>query len=120
MKEHQFKEPERFWSKVAVKELDECWEWQAGKAGGGYGTFRVHHKMWQAHRVAWALTYGPIPKGLFVCHRCDNPGCCNPYHLFLGTNADNLRDAAKKGRIGKLTKDDVLEIRRLLEEGVPM
>lgn len=110
------KEPERFWSKVAVGEVSECWEWLASKSLG-YGRFSIHGKMWQAHRVAWTLTFGPIPEGLHVCHHCDNKGCCNPYHLFLGTDLDNIQDSARKGRMAKkLSIEDVREIRELLEE----
>ena len=116
MSEPQFKEPRRFWSKVGVGEVGECWEWQATK--GRYGQFWIHGRYWQAHRVAWVLTYGPIPAGLLVCHRCDNPSCVNPYHLFLGTQSDNKIDSAKKGRISrKLTPGEVHEIRLMLEEG---
>lgn len=112
------KEPERFWSKVDICEPDECWEWQACEVGRGYGGFQIHYKLWRAHRVAWILTYGPIPKGLFVLHKCDNPGCCNPYHLFLGTQTDNMADAAKKGRLNtKLTKETILKIRELYATG---
>ena len=118
MKEHQFEEPERFWSKVEVCEPDKCWEWQACSVQCGYGLFRINCKLWQAHRVAWTLTFGPIPKGLLVCHHCDNPSCCNPYHLFLGTQADNIQDAVRKGRINtRLTEDEILEIREWYAEG---
>lgn len=118
-------EPERFWSKVAVGPVDECWEWQAGRfQGTGYGAFRVPagparwDKLWAAHRVAWVLTYGPIPNGLHVLHHCDNRACCNPAHLFLGTNADNIEDAMRKGRMAKkLTKADVRAIRTLYASG---
>lgn len=110
-------EPKRFWSKVEVGEPGECWEWLATKSPN-YGQFWVHGKHRYAHRVAWFLTYGPVPKGLCVCHHCDNPLCCNPYHLFLGSRADNMEDAGRKGRLGqKLTSEDVREIRRLLKQG---
>lgn len=109
-----FEVPKRFWSKVDVGELDECWEWLAGKSAGGYGKFSIHYETWMAHRVVWILTYGPIPEGLCVCHHCDNKSCCNPYHLFLGTRGDNNRDAMRKGRKSKkLTEDDVREIREI-------
>lgn len=112
------KEPKRFWSKVDVRNADECWEWQAGEDRQGYGCFSVYYESWRVHRVAWVLTYGPIPEGLCVCHKCDNPGCCNPYHLFLGTNRDNILDSARKGRQAlKLTKDDILTIRELYATG---
>lgn len=75
-----------------------CHPWKGHRGVGDYGTFRVGKKKQKAHRVAWALTHGPIPEGKFVCHRCDNPPCCNDAHLFLGTAADNMTDKTRKGR----------------------
>jgi hypothetical protein len=124
----------RFWSKVDQRGTNECWRWQASTNAKGYGQFvtcengQPHHSL--AHRVAFELTFGTIPDGLSACHRCDNRQCCNPHHLFLGTQQDNLRDMHEKGRRGdtrvcgaahgnaKLTDDDIREIRRLRDAGV--
>jgi hypothetical protein len=96
---------ERFWAKVAVVPGDGCWEWTASRVGrnrpgGGYGQFWCSEKQTQlkAHRVAWEQANGPIPAGMLVCHRCDNPGCVRPDHLFLGTPKDNTVDMVQKGR----------------------
>ena len=83
------------WNRVAVQEPDACWEWQGTRFPSGYGHFS-HNRY--AHRLVWELTYGPVPKGAGVCHTCDNPPCCNPDHLFLGTQKDNVADMLHKGR----------------------
>ena len=75
-----------------------CWPWLGCLTGGGYGQIRNSGRYQQAHRAAWELKYGPIPEGLVVCHRCDNPRCVRPDHLFLGTATDNMRDMYSKGR----------------------
>jgi hypothetical protein len=87
---------ERFWSRVGKS--DECWIYKGFLDKDGYGGFWAHGRNLKAHRIAWNLTNGPIPDGLRVCHRCDNPSCVRPDHLFLGTDADNVRDRQAKGR----------------------
>lgn len=89
----------RFWGKVTKG--DGCWEWCGSRKGGrygGYGTIFYGGKTESAHRVAYQLTYGVIPDGMVVCHRCDHPPCVRPDHLFLGTLSDNAQDCVNKGR----------------------
>jgi len=87
-----------FLSKVKKAGITECWEWLGGKHRIGYGNFYINCTKYQAHRYAWILENGKIPDGLCVLHKCDNRGCCNPAHLFLGTQKDNIADMVAKGR----------------------
>lgn len=75
-----------------------CLEY-TGATSCGYGRVRRYGKLLLAHRYAWELAKGEIPDGMFICHKCDNPPCCNVNHLFLGTRSDNMKDAHKKGRL---------------------
>lgn len=86
---------DRFWAKVDTS--GDCWIWTAS-VRNGYGQFGTPEGIQPAHRVAWTLANGDIPDGLIVCHRCDNPPCVRPDHLFLGTQLDNVRDMIDKGR----------------------
>jgi hypothetical protein len=94
---------DRFWSKVNRRSPDECWPWTASRDLYGYGRIWVgggSETTLKAHRVAWELAAGePVPTGLWVLHTCDNPGCVNPAHLWLGTHDDNMRDMNDKGRL---------------------
>lgn len=100
----EMKPEEMFWQGMDKKGADQCWEWQGRKrpptktSRMAYGLFNYEGKQWTTHRLAYYLTHGPIPEGMCVCHSCDNPPCCNPAHLWLGTRADNNRDMMQKGR----------------------
>ncbi len=102
-----------------------CRVWQGVTGTNGYGQVRIDGVVRLPHRVAWHLASGPIPRGLFVCHRCDNPPCINVDHLFLGTHAENMRDMVSKGRStrggrngnAKLDGDSVALIRAELAAG---
>lgn len=93
---------ERLWAKVD-RSASGCWEWTGkSRSAFGYGLIRLSKaeggKLIGAHRLAWELTNGPIPEGLCVLHSCDNPPCCRPDHLHLGTKADNMREKVERGR----------------------
>lgn len=113
---------ERFWMKVKKGTSEECWEWQESNRRG-YGCLWVNRKYISAHRFSWILHYGHIEEGLCVLHKCDNPICVNPTHLFLGTNLDNTQDRVNKGRSangektsrGKLSREDVSTIKELMK-----
>lgn len=134
----------RFWSHVEIKGDSNCWNWN-GMKDVGYGLFRIVDKtrkrgkrIIRSHQVSYFLSTNNWPVGFCVCHSCDNPSCCNPKHLWIGTDKDNARDRNKKGRVAsgcrngrstkphstargeshpkaKLTVEEVLEIRRLCQ-----
>ena len=120
----------RFWSKVNRKNDDSCWEWLSPFDKKGYGQFSIGKKTFRAHRISWVYTFGPIQEGLFVCHKCDNPRCVNPNHLFLGSHIDNVRDMDRKGRRknapsyldkhgnAKLTNCQVMRIKEFISVGI--
>lgn len=88
-----------FWSRSVPVPETGCRVWTRSRLLDGYGSLRWQKKSARAHRVAWEITYGTVPPGLSVLHKCDNPSCCNPEHLFIGTQADNVRDMVAKGRL---------------------
>lgn len=92
----------RFWEKVVLIPFHECWEW-VGSSLRGYGQMFVNGKQMKAHRWSYKFFNNQDPGDLYVCHRCDNPSCVNPRHLFLGTQSDNIKDCYEKGRRLKKT-----------------
>lgn len=123
---------QKFWQNVDKRGPDECWIWTGYKSEHGYGKLTSGRrkdgdfKLIRAHRFSYTLKHGPIPKGVEICHKCDNPSCVNPNHLFAGSHQDNASDMVAKGRqaIGnrlpwaKLTPSDIPRIRQLHSEGI--
>ena len=112
---------ERLRSSIGPPDENGCRPW-TGHLTSGYGRISVGYAERKVVRVLWEMEHGPIPSGLHVCHRCDNPACCAVEHLWLGTHADNMADKARKGRAPatrlKLSAEQVREIRNLRDLGL--
>jgi hypothetical protein len=110
---------ERFW--LRVRKSEGCWEWTGARSPQGYGVLRVSESARLAHRISWELGHGKIPPGLNALHRCDNPGCVRPDHLFIGTHADNTADmVTKKRQTTKLSEEEVRAIRKSTASNVAL
>ena len=114
---------ERLWSKIEKGDNTSCWLWRGAKYRNGYGMLWGHGRLERAHRLVWMDVVGTIPEMLLVLHKCDNRACCNPNHLFLGTQSDNIRDMYAKQRhargdislgsrryVAKLTEEQVVGV----------
>lgn len=123
---------QRFWEKVDIRGPDECWPWIAAVSKNGYGAFGFEGRVDGAHRVSFILTNGPISSGIMICHSCDNTVCCNPRHLWPGTQSQNMIDCSVKDRLSrtglkqeknpaaKLSMDKARRIRMLREAGLSL
>lgn len=125
---NSFSKADSITSKIIPKSSG-CWEWSGNKDTCGYGAFKMHRgQQVRAHRFVMAVIHGYIPnyRHLEICHKCDNPACCNPDHLFLGTHLENMRDSSQKGRArsargiihhsNKLTEQQVIQLRNMRRE----
>jgi hypothetical protein len=117
---------QKFYNRLTQGAADECWLWQGATTRDGYGQLWIGPgRLEGAHRLAWVLSHGFIPAGMWVLHQCDRPACCNPKHLFLGNQLANMQDAAAKGRLHvarpsghKVSTAELAEIDALLASGV--
>lgn len=105
---------ERFWAKVDRRGPDDCWPWTGGTSDAGYGRFKIQGRLVSAHRIAYQLAKGPLPHaggwhGPIVRHTCDFPRCCNPGHLVVGTQSENMADMVARKRAGRALKDRLTE-----------
>lgn len=127
-KNHALTAQERFFKNISNESHDRgCWIWTGLKNRQGYGKLTIDYKTVITHRYSWILHNGDIPERILICHKCDTPSCVNPDHLFLGAYSDNMKDMVKKGRnrddrgskhpMAKLTEEQVLMIRKRLENG---
>jgi|SRR5208282_382127 len=114
-------------NKKTVKNEKACWDW-SGSLKVGYGVMKCKKRFIKTHRFSWKINFGPIPEGMYVCHKCDNRKCNNPEHLFLGTHEDNMKDMINKNRqrgaVGEsnakaiINKEKALEIKKMLSNGM--
>ena len=109
-----------FWSKVCIKNSSECWEFLGSKNRDGYGQFWIGNTFVASHRYAYQSYYGNILEGLLILHKCDNPSCCNPSHLYSGTQSDNMSDRQSRNPVSpiatshpKFLAGEIILIRRL-------
>jgi hypothetical protein len=106
-----------FWAQVDM--LGECWVWTGARTSAGYGHLRYGGHDFSAHRCSFELTHGALPADMFVCHRCDNPPCVNPAHLFLGSPKDNTADMHRKGRASRMgLRGEASASARTTDEGI--
>jgi hypothetical protein len=126
------KDIKRFWKHVDIihDRNDTCWEWTSYKNVKGYGLIKIKKYVLLAHRVAYEIRFGQFDQSKYICHTCDNRSCCNPNHLFIGTQFDNMRDMVSKGRKTlkcnednpnvKLTDKQVVVLREMRKDGMLM
>ena len=115
---------ERFWSKVNKNGEGGCWIWTSATNTDGYGKFELDYKMIAAHRLSFELFNGPIPRGKYICHRCNRRNCVNPDHIYAGTQRQNVDDMLRDDRHSngakrRLTGQEVAEIRSSAASGIP-